>query len=121
MIRGHVRDYLPRVILSLPGRDGDEVSVEFTVDTAFDGDLALPSRLLSQIEATYLRQRILRLADGSTQSRPYFEIILDWHDEQRPTEIAVLENDPLLGAVLLDGCHVGIDMIDGGEAVIEPL
>ena len=44
MILGYVRDHLPRVTIVLPGLNGD-VPVEFIVDTGFDGDISLPSRL----------------------------------------------------------------------------
>ena len=45
MILGHVRDYMPRVSLLLPGVNG-LVSVEFILDTGFDGELSLPPSLL---------------------------------------------------------------------------
>ncbi len=100
MIHGYVRDYLPRILLSLPGHNGP-VSVEFIVDTGFDGDLSLPAALLGQLDAAFSAERIIRLADGSIHRRPYYEILIDWDGEERLTEITVLENDPLLGALLL--------------------
>lgn len=44
MILGQVRRRFPRVVLALPGREGP-FEVELIVDTAFDGDLALPPDL----------------------------------------------------------------------------
>ena len=38
MMIGHVRDNFPRLMLTLPGRNGS-VNVEFVVDTGFDGEL----------------------------------------------------------------------------------
>jgi clan AA aspartic protease len=120
MIEGYVRDYLPRVTLLLPGHNGP-VAVEFIVDTGFDGDLSLPSSLVQQVDATFSTQRIVRLADGSKHYRPYYEIVLDWDEEERLTEITVLENSPLLGAVLLDGYLVEIEMTTGGRVQISRL
>src|SRR5436305_1157960 len=100
MIAGYVRDYLPRILLSLPGHNSP-VSIEFIVDTGFDGDLSLPGSLLGHLAASFSTERIIRLADGSTLTRPYYEIQLEWDGEERIAEITVLENDPLLGAVLL--------------------
>lgn len=100
MIQGYVRDYLPRVTLWLPGQHG-ELAVEFILDTGFDGDVSLPSSLIQQLEATFSTERIVRLADGSQHRRPYYEMIMEWDGEERLTEITVLENSPLLGAVLL--------------------
>lgn len=31
----------------------------------------------------------------------------------------VLENNPLVGTFLLDGCHLDVEMAEGGEVVIE--
>ena len=120
MILGYVRDYLPRVLLTLPGRDGP-ISAEFIVDTGFDGDLSLPASLLNQLDATFSTERIIRLADGSIHMRPYYEIMLDWDGEDRLTEITVLENVPLLGAVLMDGFSVDLEMTTGGVVQLERL
>lgn len=120
MIQGYVRDYLPRVFLTLPGQDGP-TSVEFIVDTAFQGDLTLPSALIGRMAAEFTTERTISLADGSIHRRPYYQIALDWGEESRPVEVTVLENSPLLGAMLLEGQFVQIEMMDGGEVSIEPL
>ncbi len=120
MILGYVRDYLPRVQITLPGRNGP-LTIEFTIDTGFDGDVALPSSLVGQVEAVFSTERIIRLADGSMLRRPYYEMMLDWDGEPRHTEITVLEGNPLLGAVLLDGFFLQIEMTDGGSVQIERL
>ena len=120
MIVGYVRDYFPRVMLSLPGQNGP-VSVEFIVDTGFDGDLSLPSELIRQMVASLSTTRIIRLADGSTQRRPYYELLMDWDGEERVTEITVLENTPLLGALLLGSFSVDMEMTTGGIVQIDRL
>lgn len=50
MIQGHVRDRLPRVLLSLPGEDGP-FDVEFILDTGFEGELALPRAIAAPLIA----------------------------------------------------------------------
>lgn len=120
MIVGHVRDHLPRVTLSLPGREG-EISVEFVLDTGFDGDLTLPGSLLSRLDADFSQERVIRLADGSQRRQPFYEITLDWNGEPRIVEITQLESDPLLGALLLEGLLLQAEMIDGGEVLLDTL
>ena len=120
MILGHVRDNLPRVTLSLPGIAGP-VFIEFIVDTGFDGELALPSSLVRQLEADYQGDKPIMLADSFARSQPSFEVALDWEEESRPTEILVLEGAALLGSVLLAGSLLQAEMTDGGEVSIEPL
>ena len=97
MMLGYVRDYMPRIVLTLPGLQGP-MRVEFIIDTGFDGDLALPTSLVSQLDVIFITDRIIRLADGTMQRRPCYSILLDWNEESRETEILVLENAPLLGA-----------------------
>ena len=121
MILGHVRDFMPRILLALPGYGGNSLFFEFIMDTAFDGDLTMPSAMLAQLDASYLRTRILRLADGSHQECPFYQILLDWHGETRETEVTILENSPLIGSTLLDGSVVTLEMTDGGEVSVEPL
>ena len=120
MILGHVRDRFPRVSLSLPGREG-AVSVEFIVDTAFDGDLALPSSLIAQLEAEIAEAQIIRFADGTERERPRYEMTLIWGDEERVTEVLALENPPLLGVGLMEGHLLQAEMQTGGEVSLEPL
>lgn len=49
MLLGHVRDYAARVLLILPGEEG-ELTAECVVDTGFEGDLALPRSLVAKLE-----------------------------------------------------------------------
>lgn len=120
MITGHVRDNLPRITLPLPGITG-EVFIEFIVDTGFDGEPALPSGLMRQLEGVYQGDKPILLADSFARSQPSFEVVLEWDDEPRPTEVLVLEGIPLLGSVLLAGSLLQAEMTDGGEVSIEPL
>jgi len=120
MTLGHVRDNFPRVALALPGLRGP-LNVEFLVDTGFDGELALPSTLINQMEASFITERAVLLADGSQSKRPVYKVTLKWEDEPRITEVMLLEGAPLLGSELLAGYLLQIEMTDGGEVVIEPL
>jgi len=120
MIFGHVRDRFPRFSLSLPGREGP-VSIEFIVDTGFDGDLALPSSLIAQLEVEVAEEQIVRFADGTERERPRYELTMIWGDEERITEVLALENPPLLGVGLMDGHLLQAEMQTGGEVSLEPL
>lgn len=119
MILGRFRDHLPRVRLDLPGRDGRLVPVEFVVDTGFEGDLSVPSDLVRLLDAQprFLTRR--KLADGTHLDCPVYQIVLDWNGEPHTIEALVLENNPLLGTLLLDGCRLEVEMEESGEVVIE--
>src|SRR5690348_11749360 len=100
MIFGHVRDNFPRVTLTLPGRNG-RLNVEFIIDTGFEGELALPGSVIVQLDVSEPFSRRIRLADGSVREQPHFKIVMDWYEEPRLTEIALLEGNPLLGVELM--------------------
>ena len=46
---------------------------------------------------------------------------LDWEGKPHLTEVLILDGNPLLGAVLMEGFHLGSDMEQGGEVSLEPL
>ena len=118
MIQGHVRDNFPRVILSLPGPQS-YINIEFVLDTGFDGELSIPSALIRELNTNFVTNRDILLADGSVRLTSLYEIMLDWDDDIRSTEVIVLEGRPLLGTLLLEGCQLQIDMNNGGEVVID--
>lgn len=120
MMLGHVRDKFPRLTLSLPGRQG-ELSIEFIVDTGFEGQLALPQAVLRELEAVSLGNRPVAFADGATYPCQFFQIMLDWEEELRPVEIIVLEGKPLLGVELMEESLLQVEMTTGGQVSIEPL
>ena len=94
---------------------------EFIVDTGFAGDLALPVHIVNQVDGTLIGFRKRKLATGRQFSCPSYEIMLGWNDELRPTEVLILEGDPLLGTVLLQEYLVQMEMTEGGQVAIEPL
>jgi clan AA aspartic protease len=120
VIFGQVRRRFLRVVLSLPGREGP-LDVEFTVDTAFDGELAVPADLARRLDAQPSGNRGLSLADGSLFISPAVEILLEWEGEIRLTEVLILDGSPLLGVVLMEGLRLGAEMESGGEVTLEPL
>ncbi len=120
MILGHVRDYFPRITLTLPGLAGP-AAIEFILDTGFDGQLALPGSVLNAMDASYEGNRPVQLADGSERPRPTYSLVLESDDAPRLVEVILLEGVPLLGVELLAETLIQIEMMDGGEVSIEPL
>jgi clan AA aspartic protease len=117
---GQFRDGFPRLTLSLPGRDGIR-SVEFIVDTGFDGEIALPSELLRDLDAAYAGDHPILLADRTYRRRSVHRILLEWGEEDRETEIIEMDGNPLIGNGLLRDNLVEIEMREGGEVAVEPL
>lgn len=63
----------------------------------------------------------MRLADGTMRHIPHYEIMFNWMEEERITEIIALEGRPLLGSLLLENCSVLLEMQDGGQVEIDRL
>ena len=110
ILYGHVHDGFPRITMAVPARNGSSLSVEFIVDTGFDGELALPGHIISNLDIT------------ATSIRPIMlELMLDWNEKQRRTEVLEIDGNPLLGVVFLSENLLQVEMTDGGEVLIEPL
>lgn len=120
MIDGVFRDDHPRVILTLPGLQ-NHFEVEFIVDTGFAGDLSLPTDLANRLAGVSTGPTERRLATGQHFLCSSLNILLDWNDDLRPTEVLVLEGEPLLGTVLIREYLLQSEMTEGGEVSVEPL
>lgn len=118
MIFGHVRDNFPYIILTLPGVSGP-ITVEFILDTGFDGELTVPQRILRELEVTRRSSSPVWLAGGIQRNAPQYEMVFEWNEEERVTEVLELEGHPLLGNLLLKDGQLHIDMTDGGEVLVE--
>lgn len=120
MIQGAFRDGHPRVVITVHGDTGAQ-AIEFTVDTGFEGDLALPSRIVSTlgVQPTGVRRR--GLANGAVISCRFFQVSIDSMAGTRGAEVLLLEGMPLLGTALLDEQFLHIEVTEGGEVLIEPL
>ena len=123
-LRGAIEDRFPRVELSLAGRNGRSIPILFIVDTAFDGEFALPASLVARIYSYSPSVRQIMLANGEERDATYVMALLpDRDEEQRVVEVLVLENhgNPLLGIDMLAEHLLTIEMATGGEVTIEPL
>ncbi len=115
---GSFRDAFPRIILELPGPAG-LLTVEFIVDTGFDGDLILPRHLVERLSASPAFRDLRELADGSVREIDVFELDIQWNGTDRTVEILALQGRPLAGNRLFENCRITIDLYEGGEVTIE--
>ncbi len=121
MILGQVIDRVARVKLQLVGQITG-LSIDFVVDTGFDGYLAMPESIINRIPASLAGRITVRLADGSRGEQSFYNVTLDWDGTERVVEaIALTGGVPLLGTELLADHLTTIEMVDGGEVIIEPI
>src|SRR6185295_10242911 len=100
---GHVRDGFPFVQLAIQTTAGS-MQIEFIVDTAFDGELSIPSDVIRRLDARYSGERQFLLANGRVILATCYELSMSWfEEEERIVEVVALEGRPLVGSVMLDG------------------
>lgn len=112
----------PMLPLMVFGADGAEgVEVEAVVDTGFDGELALPPRMVGRLGHPYAGSAVAILADGSEVRLDYHEGSVLWHGEERAVAILASDGDALLGMALLGGSRLTVNAVSGGAVRIEEL
>jgi clan AA aspartic protease len=118
VIFGHVRDKLPRVLLSIAALE-ESIQAEFVVDTGFDGALALPAAILTLVDTSLIGNRLVELADTTIRRTTYYAVQVEWDGEQHMAEAMLVDGRPLLGYEMMEGGVLQVEMSDGGEVSIE--
>lgn len=120
MILGKVRDGAPLVQLEMHGRE-ERMRFECVVDTGFDGQLAVPPDIMSKLDAAFRGERWVLMADRTPRLTAYYAIRIEWHGAVRTVEADLLDGRPLIGYELMEGDHLTVELIPGGEVALEPL
>jgi clan AA aspartic protease len=118
MARGIVANLHALVPVTLPLFDGEELTIEFVVDTGFTGALALPPRAVELIGLSFLRDTTADLADGSTLELAVYSTTILWHESRLEVEVIATGARPLLGTALLAGCELRAQFVEEGVVTI---
>jgi predicted aspartyl protease len=85
-------------------QDAEPASIAVWIDTAFNGELVMPRRLIEAMQMVQTAGIEARLADGKTTILESFSCILNWFGEDRAIQVIANEGEyPLLGIGLLIG------------------
>jgi clan AA aspartic protease len=110
-VKGIVDDELRALIEASIGntRGGAKSIVMVWVDTAFNGGLVLPRKVIDQLELKEYSSTPAILADGQQVELPTFTCFLEWFGNEYRTQIIANDGaNPLLGTMLLDGHDLSI-------------
>jgi clan AA aspartic protease len=122
MIRGAFnadREAVVRIIvLDVEGR---EHVVPAVMDTGFDGYLTLSTGTIQSLGLPYFGKARAQLADGSHSIVRKYEAAIVWDGTERDVIVVEADTTPLLGIAVLQGHHVRLNVVDGGEITIRPL
>ncbi len=107
--------------IDVMGEDNRRQSIEAVLDTGFSGYLTLPWDSIRGLGLQSAGQRAFELANGEQFEFNTYLAMVSWHERLRL--VTVLESDsvPLLGAFLLWGNRVTLDMLDDGDVAIDEL
>ena len=111
-MKGIVDDQL-RAFINVPvssSRNGQRSEIAVWVDTAFNGGLVIPKRIISKLGLAKESSAEALLADGNLVELEAFACFLDWFGDSYETQIVANEGiNPLLGTMLLDGHRLIVD------------
>ena len=123
MIRGRVNVYgQPIVTVDIQLKNGDYETFDIKLDTGFNGELGLPSRLLNDLHTTLDDEYSTRLADGNIQQRQGYLVETLIGDETRTLlALDMGSGGPLLGTTALPALEARNEFLVNGDVTIAPI
>ena len=121
MIRGKFVDR--KIILPVRFLLSQEMifSVEFVVDTGFNGHLTLPVGAVGAMNLPLFSTTATILADGTQSLTPTYIATIDWHDVEILLPVLAIGSKPLLGTGLLSQCRLLVEFTEDGSIELEKL
>lgn len=109
--------------IRLPVRDttGREHEIEAILDTGFNGSLTLPPAMVNTLGLSWRTRSLVMLANGAEELCDIYAATVIWDGRLRDILVEEAETDPLVGMALLYGHDVRMQIVEGGNVVIEAL
>ena len=119
MIEGIVNANLEAVVtIFLRGPEGQAQQVDALIDTGFNGYLALPPMLATDLELPIVGDGEAVLADGREVSFNVYGVTVLWDGLPRYVETGAVGDEPLVGMSMLVGYDLHVKVVDGGRVTI---
>ena len=121
MIRGRV-DFTLEAVVPVPvmDRNGRFQTIEFVLDTGFDGSLTLPAAVIQRLGLERYGTAGVTFANEQRELCSTWQCRILWHDQPRDILVFESRGEALLGMALLEGSQVNIQVrIDGAVAIEE--
>ena len=119
MMQGHIVGQQARIEVTFLLTGAPDKSIEFVIDTGFEGALTLPPAGIAALGLPMEQTISAKLADGSETEVDVYRGRVLWHTTEVSVAILAMDSQPLLGTALLHGNRVTADWTDGGEIHIE--
>lgn len=122
MITGRVSPDREAIIcLQVLGPNGQQLTIDAEIDTGFLDFLTLSPAQIATLELPHRASLRAMLGDGSTVALPVYTATVLWDGQPRQVDILATDSGSLVGMALLHGSRLTIDVIDGGQVIIEAL
>jgi clan AA aspartic protease len=118
---GTVLGYQARLVVSLLLPNGQDMPLEFVVDTGFEGAMTLPIATIQALQLPFFTQLTANLADDSGVPVDVHIGVIRWEQEEKRIAVLAMGTRPLLGTALLAEHHLDVDFTEGGSINILPL
>ena len=121
MKEGLVRGYQACIEVTFRFIDKPAITIEFVVDTGFEGALTLPTAAIQALGLPFYQDITSNLAnDVSVRTEVYTATIL-WDGAEVDVPVLAMGRRPLLGTLLLRQRNLNIDFVDGGIVRVDRL
>jgi clan AA aspartic protease len=122
MIAGVVNANL-EAIIRVAVRDASRAShdIDALVDTGFNGSLTLPQRLIEALGLQWYTRATITLANGAEEEVDVYAATVIWNGVPRRILVEATDTEPLLGMRLLLRHSLRIEVVDGGNVLIEAM
>jgi len=122
MIRGRISQTLdPLIAIEVRNAAGAFEPLEVILDTGFTGHLMLPHDVIQRIGLEYGGRRSVILASGEVIGINAYTAIVSWDGRRRDVIVLESTSESLLGMSLLQGSRVTLDVLAGGDVLIEQI
>ena len=93
--------------------------VEAVIDTGFNGALALPPALITELGLPFVGEGRAILANGDEEPFAVYGVMVVWDGQPRFVETGAVGVDPLIGMALMDNYTLTIEIRQGGQVTIQ--
>lgn len=122
MMRGTVTPDREAVLqIRLRGPSRNEHTLTAVLDTGFNDFLTIPTVLADQLGLPLEGSTEAELADGQVALLDYYSAEVESNGRFVPILVLAADGGSLIGMSLLYGHQVSLQVIDGGDVVIEAL
>ncbi len=122
MITGRVGQNRKAIIpIDLLDSRGRLQRVNAIIDTGFDLELVLPRATIRSLGLTWRDEIEMTLANGETVSFQLYSATIIWHERRREIRVLETSDEAIIGADLLWGSTLTVQMREGGHVSIDEL